>query len=147
MKLIVLASSSHEYKSKNSCFNCCKISLLSIKKMQPLEVFNAPPGTGPNPWKVVIILEELNLPYNTTWIRYSDIKSEPYISLNPNGRIPSLRDPNTGVALFESGAIVEYLIETYDGLERRISYGQNNPQECWVLRSWLMFQMSGQGVL
>ena len=112
--------------------------------MQPLEIFNAPPGTGPNPWKVIIIAEELNIPYNITWVPYSDIKSEPYTSLNPNGRLPSLKDPNTGVMLFESGAIVEYLTETYDK-DRKISYGDDTTQERWVSRSWLHFQMSGQG--
>ncbi|KAK3046548.1 hypothetical protein LTR09_011958 [Extremus antarcticus] len=113
--------------------------------MQPLEIYHAPPGTGPNPWKVIIILEELSLPYTMTWIPYSAIKSAPYTSLNPNGRLPSIKDSNTGVTLFESGAIIEYLVETYDREQRVISYDGSQIAEKWLARSWLHFQMSGQG--
>ena len=112
--------------------------------MEPIEIYNAPPGTGPDLWKVIIVLEEFVLPYNIKRIPYSDIKSDPYVSLNPNGRLPSIEDSNTGVALFESGAIIEYLVETYDR-DRRISYGDQSISEKWLLRSWLHFQMSGQG--
>ena len=28
-----------------------------------------------------------------------------------NGRVPAIEDPNTGVVIWESGAIVEYLVD------------------------------------
>ena len=56
---------------------------------------------APNPFKVVIILEALRLPYNTHLLELSEVKQESYIKLNPNGRLPTLKDPNTGVTLFE----------------------------------------------
>ena len=89
-------------------------------------------------------MEELHLPYTITWISYVDIKVEPFISLNPNGRVPAFKDPNTGVVLFESGSIIEYIIERYD-TSRSISFGDDHIQEKWISRSWLHFQMSGQG--
>lgn len=68
-------------------------------------------GSTPNPVKVAILLEELGLPYEAKITPYDTIKSEPYVSLNPNGRLPALKDPNNNdLALFESGAIVEYLV-------------------------------------
>lgn len=112
--------------------------------MKPIQIYNAPPGTGPNPWKVIIVFHELQLPYEITWIPYSKIKEEPYTNLNPNGRLPSMIDPNTDVTLFESGAIVQYLIAQYDK-NNAISYGDDKLQEKWLVNSWLMFQMSGQG--
>lgn len=56
---------------------------------------------GPNPWKVAIILEELGLPYEHKFLDFKQVKEEPFISLNPNGRVPVLEDPNTGISLWE----------------------------------------------
>ena len=56
---------------------------------------------GPNPWKVVIVLEELKLPYETEMVDFSLIKKEPFINVNPNGRVPAIEDPNTGLTLWE----------------------------------------------
>lgn len=112
--------------------------------MKPLTIYNAPPGTGPNPWKVILVLTELDIPYEISWIPYSDIKSEPYVSLNPNGRLPAMIDPNENVTLFESGAIIEYIISRYDTTQR-LSYGDDQLEAKWLVHSWLMFQMSGQG--
>ena len=43
-------------------------------------------ASGPNPWKVAIILEELGLPYESKMMDMGQLKKEPYVSLNPNGR-------------------------------------------------------------
>jgi len=95
----------------------------------------------PNPFKAAFFLEELGLPYTVEDV--SDrLKVEPYISVNQNGRVPSIHDPNTNVTIFESGAIVEYLIDTYDK-ENRLTY--TSSPEKWQLKSWLFFQVSGQG--
>jgi len=99
-------------------------------------------SSGPNPWKVAILLEELSLPYETIYLQFSDLKKEPFESKNPNGRVPAIEDPNTGVTMFESGAILEYLIDTYDK-EHKLSY--TTSPEKWLTLSWLHFQMSGQG--
>lgn len=58
-------------------------------------------ATGPNPWKVVIFLEELGLPYETEFLDFGVMKQEPYLSVNPNGRVPAIKDPNTGITLWE----------------------------------------------
>jgi GST-like protein len=71
----------------------------------------------PNGVKISIALEELGLPYeahrvnimaNETW-------TPDFLSLNPNGKIPSIIDPDgpggKPLALFESGAILLYLAE------------------------------------
>ncbi|KIW81536.1 hypothetical protein Z517_04562 [Fonsecaea pedrosoi CBS 271.37] len=96
-----------------------------------------------NPAKVAIILEELQIPYEVVPVPFSDVKKPEYVAINPNGRLPSIHDPNTGITLWESGAIVEYLIETYDK-ERRLSFASGTA-EFWLARQWLYFQVSGQG--
>lgn len=112
--------------------------------MQSLQIWNGYKGSGPNPWKVILVLSYLDLPYDIKWIKYLDAKKEPYLSLNPNGRLPAMEDPNTGVALFESGAIINYVVDLYDK-EHKLSYGADHLQEKYLAQSWLMFQMSGQG--
>ncbi|MCJ1453362.1 hypothetical protein MMC28_003709 [Mycoblastus sanguinarius] len=107
---------------------------------KPIEVWMLPPG--PNPWKVIIILEELSVPYEIKPIRFEDIKKPPFIDINPNGRAPAIIDPNTNPTLWESGAIIQYLIEQYD-THKKLTY--ESIQDKQHLNQWLMFQMSGQG--
>lgn len=107
--------------------------------MKPITLYSHP--YGPNPWKVALILEELAIPYETQFVDFKAVKQEPYTLLSPNGRLPAIEDPNTGLALWESGAIVEYLIGQYD-TQRKISY--DGFPETHHLRQWLFFQASGQ---
>ncbi|KAI1503187.1 URE2 protein [Biscogniauxia marginata] len=98
--------------------------------------------SAPNPWKVVIILESLNIPYEHKFVDIADVKKEPFILVNPNGRLPAIEDPNTGVTLWESGAIVEYLVDTYDK-EKKLTF--DSVPEKYQLKQFLHFQVSGQG--
>lgn len=100
-------------------------------------------ATGPNPWKVTAVLEELKLPYETKFLQFPEMKQDPFEKLNPNGRVPAIEDPNTGISLWESGAIVEYLVETYDK-QNTISFAAGSP-EYFQAKQWLHYQMSGQG--
>lgn len=51
-------------------------------------------------------------------------------------------DPNTNITLWESGAIIQYIIDTYDK-EGKISVSSS--PEKYLLNQWLFFQASGQG--
>lgn len=73
---------------------------------------------------------------------FADLKKSPFESINPNGRVPAIEDPNTGTKLWESGAIIEYLLETYD---KGHSLSYTSGPERWEQRCWLHFQTSGQG--
>jgi GST-like protein len=79
-----------------------------------LQLYSLP---TPNGVKVSIMLEEIGLPYephaidigkNETW-------TPEFLSLNPNGKIPAIIDPDgpggKPLPLFESGAILLYLAE------------------------------------
>lgn len=60
-------------------------------------------GHGPNPWKVVLLLEELEIPYVTNYLGNAELKQPPFEAINPNGRVPAIEDPNTGIILWEVG--------------------------------------------
>src|SRR5271156_4594531 len=104
---------------------------------------SSPILTNPtDPWKVAIILNELQIPYTVVMMDMADLKKPPYTTINPNGRVPAIQDPNTGVTLWESGAINYYLVDTYD---KSHSLTYTTSPERYQVQQWLHFQMSGQG--
>ena len=60
--------------------------------------------------RVLWLLEELNLKYNLNKIKFhpSELKSDEHRQRHPLGRVPVLEDGE--ISIFESGAIVEYII-------------------------------------
>ncbi|MEL6310859.1 MAG: glutathione S-transferase N-terminal domain-containing protein, partial [Pseudomonadota bacterium] len=61
-----------------------------------------------NGYKPVILLEELGVPYDLTFVNFSkrEQHAPAYLKLNPNGKIPTIEDRAEGRAIFESGAIL-----------------------------------------
>lgn len=80
--------------------------------------------------------------YETILKDFADLKKEPFEAINPNGRVPAIEDPNTGATVWESGAIIEYLLETYDGAHT-LSYTDTTDRI--ESRCWFHLQLSGQG--
>ncbi len=98
----------------------------------------------PNGVKISIALEEMELPYEAHLVTLSDtdVRSDAFLSLNPNNKIPAIIDPNGpegALGLFESGAILLYLAEKSGKF-----IGSNAADKAKVTQ-WLMFQMGGLG--
>lgn len=109
--------------------------------LKPIKLYGG--VLGPNPKKVAIILEELNLPFEREYIDFANVKTPDYEAINPNGRLPAITDPNTGITLWESGAIIEYLISKYDKASK-LSFPEGRT-ESYHVKQWFYFQVSGQG--
>ena len=69
--------------------------------------------SSPNGFKATIALEEMALPYRLHHVRIdaNEHRQPEFLALNPHGRIPVMKDDETGVVLFESAAILLYLAE------------------------------------
>jgi glutathione S-transferase len=96
----------------------------------------------PNGWKASIMLEEIGLPYRVNSISLGKLeqKQDWYLEINPNGRIPTIVDRDSGdFAVFESGAILLYLAEKTGRLL------PSDPRGRSTVVQWLMFQMGGVG--
>lgn len=98
----------------------------------------------PNGVKVSIALEEMGLAYepHLVTLKDEDVKSNAFLSLNPNNKIPAIVDPNGPngpIGLFESGAILLYLAE------KSGKFLGSNAAEKAKITQWLMFQMGGLG--
>lgn len=95
-----------------------------------------------NGWKPLIFLHEADVSYDLTPINFAkkEQKSDWYLKLNPNGRIPTIVDRgNDDFVVFESGAILWYLAEKYG------RFLDANPGLKSETLQWLMFQMAGIG--
>lgn len=99
----------------------------------------------PNGVKVSIALEELGLPYEAhkVAIGQNETWTPEFLSLNPNGKIPAIIDPDgpggQPFALFESGAILLYLAEKTGKLMPA------DPAGRYETIQWVFFQMGHIG--
>jgi glutathione S-transferase len=74
------------------------VSDLSTRPTSQVNITNARRDTYR---KVAMVLEELSLPYEIHYLELSEVKNESYLEVTPNGRLPALTDPNTGITLWE----------------------------------------------
>ena len=65
--------------------------------------------------RIVWLFEELGLPYELEAFTLGDprMRAPDYRKIHPMGRVPALEDD--GVTIFESGAIVQYVLAKYGG--------------------------------
>jgi GST-like protein len=107
-----------------------------------LQLYSLP---TPNGVKVSIMLEEIGLPYepHTIDIGKNESWTPEFLSLNPNGKIPAIIDPNgpdgKPLGLFESGAILQYLAEKTGKLL------PTDPAERYQTLQWVYFQVGAIG--
>ena len=107
-----------------------------------LQLYSLP---TPNGVKASIMLEEIGIPYevhlvdimkNETW-------TPDYLSLNPNGKIPAILDPDgpggQPLALWESGAILVYLADKTGKLM------PTDPAARYETLQWVFWQMAAVG--
>ena len=99
----------------------------------------------PNGRKVSVMLEECGLAYNVHRIDIGkgDQFAPDYLEINPNGKIPSIVDPDgpdgAPIAMMESGAILVYLAGKTGRFLPASTRGK------YVALQWLMFQMGHVG--
>lgn len=107
-----------------------------------LQLYSLP---TPNGVKVSIMLEEIGLPYepHLVDIMKNESWTPEFLSLNPNGKIPAIVDPNgpggKPLGLFESGAILVYLAEKTGKLIPADAAGR------YETLQWVFFQMAAIG--
>lgn len=91
------------------------------------------------------MLEETGLDYEAhrVDITLGESHTAEFLSLNPNGKIPAIIDPDgpggEPLALFESGAILLYLAE------KTGRFLSDDPALRWETIQWLFFQMASIG--
>ena len=109
---------------------------------QPIDFYYWP---TPNGWKISIMLEEAEIPYNVIPVDISagdQFKSE-FLEISPNNKMPAIADPDgpdgQPISLFESGVILLYLAD------KTGRFIPSSPRDRYTVVQWLMFQMGGVG--
>lgn len=109
---------------------------------QPIDLYYWP---TPNGWKVSIMLEETETPYNLipVDITAGDQFKPDFLAISPNNKMPAIVDPQgfegQPLSLFESGAILLYLAD------KTGQFIPKQPRDRYAVIQWLMFQMGGVG--
>ena len=91
------------------------------------------------------MLEEVGLPYepHLVNIMQNETRTPEFLSLNPNGKIPAIIDPDgpggKPLALFESGAILIYLADKSGKLMPKDAAGR------YQTMAWVFFQVGAIG--
>jgi len=100
----------------------------------------------PNGWKVTIMLEECELPYRVVPVDIGagDQFSPEFLRISPNNRMPAIVDhePLGGgepLAIFESGAILEYLAD------KTGRFLPKEPRGRYRALQWVHWQMANLG--
>ncbi len=101
--------------------------------------------TSPNVVKVILMLEEIELPYQFHWVSVwrGDQFAPDFVRLNPNSKVPVIVDSDgpggKPYTVFESGAILMYLAEKSGRLLPREGAARHDCLQ------WLMIQLTGIG--
>ncbi len=104
----------------------------------------------PNGKKVTILLEELGVPYRVVPVNIGrgDQFTAEFLRMNPNHRMPVLVDTapadrsgggGAPIAIFESGAIMQYLAEKHGRFLPADTRGRTEVMQ------WVFWQMANQG--
>lgn len=95
----------------------------------------------PNGRKVPMMLEELGAPYelHLVDIGKNEQLAPEFLRISPNNKIPGIVDRDTGLTLFESGAILMYLAEEHGRFLAR-----SGPAR-WKALEWTFWQVGGLG--
>lgn len=108
----------------------------------PIDLYYWP---TPNGWKISIALHEMNLDYrlHPVNINTGEQLDPDFLRISPNGRMPAIIDPDgpdgEPVAIFESGAILQYLARKTGRF-----YGRTE-RERIEIEQWLFWQVAGVG--
>ncbi len=95
----------------------------------------------PNGHKISIMLEECGLDYRTipVDIGAGDQFNAAFLAISPNNRMPAIVDTDTGLSVFEGGAILVYLAEKAGKLL------PTEPAARFNVLQWLFWQAAGLG--
>lgn len=97
-----------------------------------VKLFHAPQSRST---RIRWLLEELgDVPYEVVTQSFESMKKPDYLKVHPLGAVPAIQDGD--VTMFESGAIVEYLLERYG--KGRLAPAPGTPARAKYLQ-WLHF--------
>ena len=101
-----------------------------------IDLYSSP---TPNGRKISIMLEELEVKYNSIFINLEEKEqfSDDFSRISPANKVPVIVDKDNNQTVFESGAILLYLAKKYNRFLNEDNY--------WEIIQWVFFQMAYVG--
>src|SRR5829696_2472524 len=115
---------------------------MAAAPQNPIDLYYWP---TPNGWKISIMLEECELPYEVHPVNIGkgDQFTPEFLAISPNNKMPAIVDPDgpdgEPISVFESGAILQYL-----GRKTGKFYPSDERKRV-VVDEWLFWQVGGFG--
>lgn len=115
---------------------------MAAEQTRPIELHYWP---TPNGWKISIMLEELEVPYELKLVNIGagDQFKPEFLQIAPNNRMPAIVDPEgpggEAISVFESGAILQYLGRKF------ARFYPSDERERVAVEEWLFWQVGGLG--
>jgi GST-like protein len=119
-----------------------KVAKAAARVSKPIDLYYWP---TPNGWKITIMLEECGILYNMIPVNIAqgDQFKPEFLAISPNNRIPAIVDhegpSRKPIAIFESGAILQYLGRKTGKLYPKDERGRVEVDQ------WLFWQMANLG--
>lgn len=64
--------------------------------------------------QILLELELVNNPIVVKEMSFPELKTKEHLAINPMGSSPTFQDTDLGITMWESGAVLDYLLERYD---------------------------------
>ncbi len=109
------------------CFDLVLLNTLTKEVVKIMKIISF--KICPFVQRVTALLESKEIPYEVEYISLSN-KPQWFLDISPNGQVPVLIT-DSGTALFESDAIVEYLDEVSEPIEHHVK-----PEQRAIDRAW-----------
>ncbi|KJS09780.1 MAG: hypothetical protein VR73_01070 [Gammaproteobacteria bacterium BRH_c0] len=113
-----------------------------------IDLYSTADGASPNVYKILLLLEELDIPYRINEVRLhkGEQFNSDFLKISPNNKVPAIVDhqPTDGgepISVFESGSIMVYLADKY----RRFIPPVDQPRKRVEVMNWVFWQMAGLG--
>ena len=113
-----------------------------------IDLYSTAYGASPNAYKIILMLEELEIPYRIIEVKLPEgeqFKPE-FLKISPNNKVPAIVDhaPADGgepLRVFESGSIMVYLADKTG----RFIPPQTEMRKRTEVLNWVFWQMAGMG--
>jgi glutathione S-transferase len=80
----------------------------------PVTLYHVPRTISSPIVQILLELEVVDNPVIVHEMPFPDLKSKEHLAINPMGTSPAFQDTDLGITMWESGAVLDYLLECYD---------------------------------
>ena len=82
--------------------------------MAPPTLYHVPKSISSPIYQALLELKVVDNPVHVKTLSFDDLKSPEHLARNPMGTVPTFLDDDNSIQIWESGAVLTYLLEMFD---------------------------------